>query len=308
MSCSRRKFNTLFASRFTSVSVIPEWRSTVSLFLSLFLSFIFIKSSSVVIVSRVLRVIARSHFLSEALGVRKLLLLLLFFLFSSSSWSVFFSSVFSSNLLSHFLSFATIVVASTSAVVLHIIIFWSESLSVLDIIRCSKWRVLSVLALGLVSRTDLTCSLNILLHLCSFDLCSFSRFSVREIPSILNSALNFKLTSSDNIINFASDLFYLSFSIKPFSHLIICLNKAFELFLQAVILIVKISHMFIKCSNFSLEFNLIRVHLLRVWLKSVYFIGNRLFICFGFLKDDTELLVSKLIFFALDILILVGFE
>jgi hypothetical protein len=66
--------------------------------------------------------------------------------------------------------------------------------------------------------------------------------------------------------------------------------------------------MLIKSSDFSLEFNLIGVHLLRVRLKSIYFIGNRLFISFGFLNDNKEFLVSQLVLFALDILIFVSFK
>lgn len=66
--------------------------------------------------------------------------------------------------------------------------------------------------------------------------------------------------------------------------------------------------MLIKSSDFSLELNLIRVHLLRVRLKSIYFVCNRLFISFGFLNNDEELLVSQLVLFALDILIFVSFE
>jgi len=66
--------------------------------------------------------------------------------------------------------------------------------------------------------------------------------------------------------------------------------------------------MLIKSSDFSLEFNLIGVHLLRVRLKSIYFIGNRLFISFGFLNDNKEFLVSQLVLFALDILVFVSFK
>jgi len=66
--------------------------------------------------------------------------------------------------------------------------------------------------------------------------------------------------------------------------------------------------MFVKSGNFSLELNLIVVHLLRVRFKSIYFIGNRLFILFCFLMNDKEFLMSELVFFALDILILVGFK
>ena len=66
--------------------------------------------------------------------------------------------------------------------------------------------------------------------------------------------------------------------------------------------------MLIKSSDFSLEFNLIGVHLLRVRLKSIYFIGNRLFISFGFLNNNKEFLVSQLVLFALDILIFVSFK
>ena len=73
-------------------------------------------------------------------------------------------------------------------------------------------------------------------------------------------------------------------------------------------MIVKISHVFIKSSNFSLELNLIRVHLLRVRLQSVDLVGNGLLIGFGLLEDDEELLVSELVFLALDVLVLVGFE
>jgi hypothetical protein len=66
--------------------------------------------------------------------------------------------------------------------------------------------------------------------------------------------------------------------------------------------------MLIKSCDFSLEFNLIGVHLLRVRLKSIYFVGNRLFISFGLLNNNEEFLVSQLVLFALDILIFVSFK
>lgn len=60
-----------------------------------------------------------------------------------------------------------------------------------------------------------------------------------------HSLLYFILTSSDYIINFVSDIVNLCFSIKSFSHLFVCLNKAFKFLLKTIVLIVKVCHMFI---------------------------------------------------------------
>ena len=171
---------------------------------------------------RSLHIVVSLSLISESLRITEVLwlLLLFFFKFCTSSRSVFFSY-----------SVVSILVVASASAILDIIIVWSKSSSVLNVVGFSKWRSLSVLALGTVLGAQV----------CSWELGglhSLGRFSVGEISGVLNSALNFVLTPSDNIINFASDLFNLSFSVESFSHLVICLNESFQLFLQAVVLIV----------------------------------------------------------------------
>lgn len=101
---------------------------------------------------------------------------------------------------------------------------------------------------------------------------------------------NFKLWSFNNIINFISYLFYLSFSIKAFSDVIICFNKSFEFFLKTVVLIVQIGHMLIQGTDLSLEFNLVFVHLIWVLLQPVNLVSHRLLILLRLLIDYKKFL------------------
>jgi len=79
-----------------------------------------------------------------------------------------------------------------------------------------------------------------------------------------DSLLHFVLRSSNNIINSKSNRIYFLFPIKVSSHLIICLNKLLQLFLQTIILIIQICHMFIKSINFCFQIKLIFKHLISV--------------------------------------------
>lgn len=56
---------------------------------------------------------------------------------------------------------------------------------------------------------------------------------------------NLCLASSNDIVHFVSDALNLVLSIETSSDLFVCLNEAFEFFLEAVVLIVEISHMLI---------------------------------------------------------------
>jgi hypothetical protein len=65
-----------------------------------------------------------------------------------------------------------------------------------------------------------------------------------------DSLLDLLLGSSYHVIDLRSDLFNLLLSIETMSDLLISLDETFKLFLEAVILIVQVGHMFIESINF----------------------------------------------------------
>jgi hypothetical protein len=83
------------------------------------------------------------------------------------------------------------------------------------------------------------------------------------------SLLDLCLTSSNYIIDFASNSFNLVLSVETSSHFFVSLNETFELFLETVILIVQVCHVFIQGVNLSLQLDLVSVHLIRMLLDSV---------------------------------------
>ena len=103
-------------------------------------------------------------------------------------------------------------------------------------------------------------------------------------------------------------MFHLGLSIKSLSHMFVSLDEAFELFLEAVVLVIQISHVFIKGIDFRLQIDLISHHLFRVLLKSVDFIGYRFFILLKFIVLHFQFGRSQLIVFALNILVFICFE
>jgi len=70
------------------------------------------------------------------------------------------------------------------------------------------------------------------------------------------------LTSPDDIINLASDGLHLLLPIKSSPNLLIGFNETLQLLLQAVVLIVQVSHVLIKSIYLCLQLNLILIHLL----------------------------------------------
>ncbi len=77
----------------------------------------------------------------------------------------------------------------------------------------------------------------------------------------VNSLCHFILRPLNDVVYFVSNLFNLSFSIKTLSDLIVCFDETFKFFLKTVILVIQISHVFVKCANFSLQLDLIFIHL-----------------------------------------------
>ena len=73
------------------------------------------------------------------------------------------------------------------------------------------------------------------------------------------------------------------------SNLLISLNKALELFLEAVVLVVQVSHMLVKSIYFGLKVNLVSHHLLGVLLQPIDLISHRLLVLLKFVKLNFQL-------------------
>ena len=100
---------------------------------------------------------------------------------------------------------------------------------------------------------------------------------------------NFSLWSSNNIIYPRSDYIYFVFSVQIHPHSVTCVHELFELFLEAVVLVIQVGHVLVECINFSLQVNLIFKHLVGMLLQSVDFVANRLFILNQFVECNFEL-------------------
>ena len=61
-------------------------------------------------------------------------------------------------------------------------------------------------------------------------------------------------------------MFHLSLPIQSLSHMLISLDESFKFLLEAVVLVIQISHMLIKRIDFGLQIDLVSHHLLRVLL------------------------------------------
>ena len=79
-------------------------------------------------------------------------------------------------------------------------------------------------------------------------------------------------------------MFHLSLSIQSLSHMLVSLDESFKFLLEAVVLVIQISHVLVKSIDFSLEIDLVSHHLLGVLLQSVDFIGYRFFILLKFVQ------------------------
>ena len=77
-----------------------------------------------------------------------------------------------------------------------------------------------------------------------------------------DSLLDLLLGSPDDIVNLGSNLLDLLLPVEALSDLLISLDEAFELLLEAVVLIVEICHMLIEGIHFGLQINLVSHHLL----------------------------------------------
>jgi len=123
-----------------------------------------------------------------------------------------------------------------------------------------------------------------------------------------HSRRNLMLTSSNHVVHFGADVINLSLAVKASSDLLVGLDEALELFLEAVVLVVEVGHVLVQGINFGLKFNLVSVHLIRMLAKTVNLVGNACFILLQFLEGDLELRVVLVAVFALEILIFVGLE
>jgi hypothetical protein len=75
------------------------------------------------------------------------------------------------------------------------------------------------------------------------------------------------------------------------------LDETFEFLLEAVVLVIKVSHVLIKSINLRLEVNLVSHHLLRVLLQSVDLVGYRLLVLLKFVKLNFQLRAFQLVIF-----------
>ena len=123
-----------------------------------------------------------------------------------------------------------------------------------------------------------------------------------------DSLVNLLLTSSNDIIDFGANRLHLMFSIQTSSYLLIGFNEVFEFLLEAIILIVQISHVFVEGFYLSLELDLVLVHLIRVMLQTVSFITDTLFVLLQLLKVNGVLVNFELGILALHIFIFVGLK
>ena len=97
---------------------------------------------------------------------------------------------------------------------------------------------------------------------------------------------NFILASLDDIVDFASNLLYLRLSIKSSSYLLVCFNEAFQLLLEAVVLVVQVCHVLVQGVDFGLKLHLVLAHLVRVLSDSVNLISKTIFILLQLLQYD----------------------
>lgn len=79
-------------------------------------------------------------------------------------------------------------------------------------------------------------------------------------------------------------MFHLSLPIQSLSHVLVSLDESFKFLLEAVVLVIQISHVLVESIDFSLEIDLVSHHLLGVLLQSVDFIGYRFFILLKFVQ------------------------
>ena len=78
--------------------------------------------------------------------------------------------------------------------------------------------------------------------------------------------LDFLLTSTNHVVNFASNALNLVLAVKTSSNLFIGFNETLEFLLEAVVLVVQVCHVLVQCINFGLKLDLILVHLVRMKL------------------------------------------
>lgn len=97
-------------------------------------------------------------------------------------------------------------------------------------------------------------------------------------------------------------------SVEASSDFFVCLNEAFQLFLEAVVLVVEVGHVFIEGVNFSLQFDLVGGHLASVLLQPVNFVCKTSFVLLQFLLVLRELVNFEVAVLAKNIFVFVSFE
>jgi len=96
--------------------------------------------------------------------------------------------------------------------------------------------------------------------------------------------------------------------IKALPDLFVCLNKALQFFLKAVVLVVKIRHVLVQGIHLVLKLQLVLVHLVGMVLEPVNFVADRLLVLLHLLKVDRQLVQPQLGVFSINVLVLVGLE
>lgn len=83
------------------------------------------------------------------------------------------------------------------------------------------------------------------------------------------SVVHFDLRASDDVVNSVPNMLDLVLTIQIALDSLISVNEVLKLLLQAVVLIIQISHVLVKCVNLGLQFHLVLQHLIAVLLKAI---------------------------------------
>lgn len=120
--------------------------------------------------------------------------------------------------------------------------------------------------------------------------------------------LHLNLRSSDDIVNPVTNVLNLVLAVKVSLHSFISIDEIFELFLQAVILIIQIGHVLVKSVNLSLQIHLILQHLVAVLLQTVNLERDRLLVLLEFAQSNLKFLALHAAVLGVAVLELIGLE
>ena len=170
------------------------------------------------------------------------------------------------------------------------------------------WRLVNLLFFSLILWSSVVCNLIAISQWWVLSLIIFTWHHSFSGRCFLEFVRYLMLASSDDVVYSGTDVFYVVLSVKTFSYLFVGFNETLKFLLKAVILIVQICHMLIQCIHFSLQLNLIFIHLFRMVLKSVKFVTDALLILFQLLMENIEFSVFQLSIFTLYVFVFISFE